>query len=97
MLSTSVKDNESSKFRNSTNGTKVAVTLENNEVIDAIMNASDRVKTLTWLDFGTNSERISKVEYNSPSYGAIIVRYTYNYTNTSGTKYRLDSETVSIH
>jgi hypothetical protein len=96
MLSTSVKDNEQSKFRDSDNGVKVAVVIENNETIDAIMNASDRVKFFTWLDVGTNSERISKIEYNSPSFGATIIRYTYNYTHISGSKYRLDSETVTI-
>lgn len=96
MLSTSVKDNEQNKFRDSSNGSKVAVVVENNEIIDAIMNASDRVKSFTWLDVGTNAERISKIEYNSPLYGATIVRYTYNYTHISGSKYRLDSEVVTI-
>jgi hypothetical protein len=90
-----VKDQELNKFRNRDGLISVAVTIENNATIDAISNASDKVTSYDWLDFGTKDQRLNYKEINSPSLGLTKVRFTYSYTLVSGS-YRLNSETVSI-
>lgn len=91
-----VKDQELNKFRNLNGKTVVAVVDGSySEAYTAIMNASDRIKSLTWLDFGTKDARVNYIDYSSPSYGSTIIRYTFTYTLTTGS-YRLDNETISI-
>lgn len=94
-LPVSINDREKGKFRDTPNGPAIATVSESSSVVQTIINSSDRVKSFSWLDFGLATERISTVEINSPGYGTEIVRYTYNYTFTSG-KYRLDNEIIEV-
>lgn len=91
-----VKDQELNKFRNHENKTVVA-TIDGSfdQIYLSIMNAPDRVKQITWLNFGTKDARLDTISYSSPSFGATIVRATFNYTLTNG-QYRLDSESIAI-
>lgn len=58
-----------------------------------ILSAKDRQQTITYADFGTKDERITQIDYTSPSIGAgagYTARKTLSYTLTSG-KYRRDT------
>ncbi len=90
-----VKDQELNKFRDKDGKISVAVTIESNPVIDAILNASDRATVYAWLSFGTKDQRLDYKEISAPSTGSSVVRYTYTYTLISGS-YRLDQEVVTI-
>jgi hypothetical protein len=60
-----------------------------------ILSATDLVRAFTWLDFGTNSERVDAIIYTAPSVTAQTLVRTFNYTQIGG-KYRLDSDEWSL-
>jgi hypothetical protein len=98
-LSTDIRDNESKKFRDTSNGPAVAVVIESGaesqSLIDQIMKASDREKEFTWLDFGLRSERINTIKYSASSVSTQSVLSTFSYSQV-GNNYRLDAETRAL-
>lgn len=91
-----VKDQELNKFRTRNGSTVVAIVdASYSDAYISIMNSSDRIKQIYWLDFGTKDSRVNYIEYSSPSYGSASIRYTFNYT-LIGNQYRLDGENISI-
>ncbi len=60
---------------------------------DAIVKAPDVLKNFTWADFGTDTERITEIEYVSATQGTATKTYTY--TNVGGV-YRIDTITWVI-
>jgi len=62
----------------------------------AVMLANDLVRSYTWADFGTNKERVTRIDYTSVTVAPTqTVRQTFTYTLVSG-KYRLDSEVWTV-
>lgn len=61
-----------------------------------VLNASDLIASYTWADFGTNKERVTRIDYTSATVlPAQTVRQTFSYTLLSG-NYRLDTQTWTI-
>lgn len=63
--------------------------------IDAILNSVDRVLAITYADFGTPSQRVTKLIYSSPSIPGVEAHKTLSYTLV-GNRYRRDSIIWSI-
>lgn len=55
-----------------------------------VLAAHDREQDITYADFGTKDQRITQIDYTSPTFPGFIVRKIINYTLVSG-RYRRDS------
>lgn len=55
-----------------------------------VLAAHDREQDITYADFGTKDQRITQIDYTSPTFLGFIVRKIINYTLVSG-RYRRDS------
>ena len=55
-----------------------------------VLAAHDREQDITYADFGTKDQRITQVDYTSPTFPGFTVRKIINYTLVSG-RYRRDS------
>lgn len=60
-----------------------------------ILASHDRQRNFSWSDFGTKSQRISQMDYQSSTFPGVTARKSFNYTQI-GNRYRLDSEVWSI-
>lgn len=60
-----------------------------------VLASKDRQETYTYLDFGTKDQRISRVEYTSPTFSGITVRRDFNYVLDSN-KYKPTTTVWSI-
>lgn len=60
-----------------------------------ILAAHDRDQAITYADFGTKNQRVTQIDYTSPTFSGITARKSISYTLV-GTKYRRDSITWSI-
>jgi hypothetical protein len=60
-----------------------------------ILASHDRDQDITYADFGTKNERITQIDYTSPTFPSIIARKSITYTLVSG-RYRRDSITWTI-
>ena len=54
---------------------------------EQILKAADRDQVFTYADFGTKNERITLIEYSSPSVPATVARKEFNYI-LDGNSYR---------
>jgi len=61
-------------------------TFVNNER-QQVLNAHDRIDTYTYADFGTKTQRITRVDYTSATFPGITIRRDFNYV-LDGNKYR---------
>jgi len=61
-----------------------------NNIRQQVLSAHDRAQDITYADFGTKDQRITQIDYTSPTFPAVTVRKLIAYTLTSG-KYRRDS------
>lgn len=66
-----------------------------NNARQMILATHDRTASFTYADFGTKDERITRIDYTSPTFLGITARRDFNYTLV-GTKYRRDNEVWSI-
>lgn len=69
-----------------------------NNLKTQILAAKDREQNLSYADFGTKNQRITQIDYNSPSIGigiGFVARKTINYT-LIGNNYRRDSIVWSL-
>jgi hypothetical protein len=64
-------------------------------VLTSILSAPDRVLLITYADFGTPQQRITLLNYSSPSILGVEAHKTLSYTLV-GTRYRRDSIIWSI-
>lgn len=55
-----------------------------------VLAAHDREQDITYADFGTKDQRITQIDYTSPTFPGFTVRKIINYTLVSG-RYRRDS------
>lgn len=60
-----------------------------------VLDAHDRNEDITYADFGTKDERITRIDYTSATFPGITVRQDITYTLTAG-KYRRDSIDWSV-
>lgn len=60
-----------------------------------ILAAHDRIQTLTYADFGTKNQRITRIDYSSATFPGTIARKEITYTQI-GNRYRRDDITWSI-
>jgi hypothetical protein len=92
-LSPNINNREFDKFVLDENGdtaVRVEGTLVVSEGIAAdILNAADKIETITTADFGTVKERVTLITYTAASVGIQVLNKTFSYTLVSG-KYRLD-------
>jgi hypothetical protein len=89
------------KLEGNSDGTKIGnvgdalkVTFSTTQ-IDAILNSVDRILTITYADFGTRNQRVTKLIYSSPSIPGEEAHKTLAYTLV-GNRYRRDSITWSL-
>jgi hypothetical protein len=66
-----------------------------NNIKQQILATHDRQQALTYADFGTKNQRVTQIDYTSPTFPSVTARLTLGYTLV-GTKYRRDSLTWSI-
>lgn len=60
-----------------------------------VLASHDRSQNVTWVDFNTKNERITQIDYTSPTFPGMTIRKSYSYTLTSGA-YRLDTINWSV-
>lgn len=60
-----------------------------------ILSSHDRSQAITYADFGTKNQRITQIDYTSPTFPGITARKIVSYTLV-GNNYRRDSITWSI-
>jgi len=60
-----------------------------------ILATHDREQEITYADFGTKNQRITQIDYTSPTFPGIIARKQINYTLV-GTRYRRDEINWSV-
>jgi len=89
------------KLEGNSDGTKIGnvgdalkVTFSTTQ-LDAILNSVDRILTITYADFGTRNQRVTKLIYRSPSIPGVEAHKTLAYTLV-GNRYRRDSITWSL-
>jgi hypothetical protein len=100
----SFRDREQDKFVESSDGkTAVRVKVDSGSPIPVevlendfkkVLNAPDRERVFSWLDFGTKNERVSSITYSAPSVGGMSFVKTFIYSLV-GNSYRLDNEEIS--
>lgn len=66
-----------------------------NNLKQQILDTHDRTQSITYADFGTKNERITRIDYASATISGFTARKDINYTLVSG-KYRLDSVNWTI-
>lgn len=66
-----------------------------NNLKQQILASHDRQADFTYADFGTKDERITQIDYSSPTFPGFTARRQFVYTLVSG-KYRRDDEIWSI-
>jgi hypothetical protein len=74
------------------NGTQYTVV---NNIFEQILKTHDRDQALSYADFGTKDQRITQIDYTSPTFPGVTARKTITYTLVSG-KYRRDNITRTI-
>lgn len=60
-----------------------------------ILDSHDRNAEFTYADFGTKNQRISQIDYFSPTFPGITIRRIFNYTLV-GNNYRRDDEIWTV-
>lgn len=60
-----------------------------------ILDSHDRVASFTYADFGTKNQRITQIDYSSPTFPGSIVRRQFSYSLV-GNNYKRDNETWTI-
>lgn len=60
-----------------------------------VLDSHDRIADFSYADFGTKNQRITRVEYSSPTFPGIVVRRDFSYTLV-GNNYRRDDEIWTI-
>lgn len=60
-----------------------------------ILSAHDRATDYTFADAGTKNERITQIDYTSPTFPGITIQRQFTYTLNSG-KYTVDTDTWSV-
>jgi hypothetical protein len=66
-----------------------------NNVRLQILAAQDRVQTITYADFGTKNQRVTRIDYSSVTFPGIVARKEITYTQV-GNRYRRDDITWSM-
>lgn len=104
-LSTSIKDNEANRFRDTVNGPAVAVVIEQTSPISVeffqttfseIITSPDRVDFFSYLDAGSKNERILKIEYSSATiHSELVAAKNFSY-DTIGSKFILKQITKTL-
>jgi hypothetical protein len=75
--------------------TSIDSKLEADNIRQQILKSIDRQQDITYADFGTKTQRVTEINYNSALLGAQIAKKTITYTLV-GNKYRRDSIDWSI-
>ncbi len=60
-----------------------------------ILDSHDRQANFTYADFGTKDQRVTQIDYTSPTFAGITAQRIFNYTLV-GTRYKRDDEVWSI-
>jgi len=106
--SQSIKDREFSSFVDSpgrpdksarevvvANSTPIPISFDQS-IAEKILSASDRIRTITWLDFSNKrNRRIASKTYTALSVGPQTLVETFNYSLVSG-EYRLDGSSRTL-
>ena len=66
-----------------------------NNVFKQILDTQDRTRAITYADFGTKNERVTRFDFASALFPNILARKDFIYTLV-GNKYRLDNEIKSL-
>lgn len=66
-----------------------------NNVVQQILASHDRDQQIAYADFGTKNQRITNIDYTSPTFSGVTARKNITYT-LIGNKYRRDSITWVI-
>jgi hypothetical protein len=66
-----------------------------NNTFEQIKVTHDRSQSVSYADFGTNQERITQIDYTSPTFPGVTAREVFSYTLVGG-KYRLDTVVRSL-
>lgn len=66
-----------------------------NNLRQQILKTHDRNQIITYADFGTKDQRITQIDYSSPTFPGIVARKNITYTLV-GTRYRRDNIIWSI-
>jgi hypothetical protein len=61
-----------------------------NNIRNQILASHDRQQSITYADFGNKDQRVTQIDYISPTFSGVTARKVLNYTLV-GTKYRRDS------
>lgn len=60
-----------------------------------ILDSHDRIAQFTYADFGTKNQRITQINYTSPTFPGITLQRVFNYTLV-GNSYRRDDEIWTV-
>lgn len=67
-----------------------------NNLRQQILSAHDVNSVLTYVDPGTKAERITRIEYTSPTFSGTTIRKDITYINISGSKYIINTINWSV-